>query len=250
MMQASNWIMNDAVAALNLAARERGLEARWSLVQKNGQYPSVGIFLPDLHTVINRQCPGFDRVHFAMGLECWDRGRQNTWDFDLGTDAKKPIYIGIRVHRGAQTITKSLHREIYEASVDRLQRATSPELLWQPRDKFWSVWSYIPTSRDGQVLSADEYISFAVEQALKGHDAVKNLWSGVVSGAETPDLDHPTLNVQTRQEGAPSMRPQWEYHTLDVVDTIALNALGADGWEVVGTTVTPAGSGVLLKRQR
>jgi len=249
MTLASEWVKMGAVPALNLAARERGVEARWSVVQRNGQYPSVGIFLPDLHTVVNRQCPGFDRVHFALGLECWDRARHSL-DFELGSEVEKPIYIGIRIHRGAQTITKQLHREIYEASVDRLELATSPDLQWQPRDKFWSVWSYIPTSRNGDLLSAEEYMDFAVDQALKGHDAVKNLWSGMAGAVETQDFDPAPIRVQPRQEGLATTRPQWEYLTLDAVDTVALNALGADGWEVVGMTGTETGSGVLLKRQR
>jgi len=249
MTLASQWIVSDAVAALNLAAQQQGTEARWSLVQGLSQYPSVGIFLPGLHTVVNRQCPAFDRVHFALGFERWNR-RNEKFEFDLGTETSKPIYIGIRIHRGAQTITKSLHREIYEASVDRLRRATSPELEWRPRDKFWSVWSYIPTSRDGQLLSAEDYTAFVVEQALKGHEAIKDLWSPGADTTESHEFDRFPPTVSPRPRLASGARPQWEYHTLEVVDIIALNALGADGWEVVGMTGTETGLGVLLKRQR
>ena len=244
----STWLANDAVTELNAAARSHNADAGWAVAQRTGQFMAVGIALPDLRSMVNQVCPGFDRVHFALGV---DRGKPTAYpnDFALGTDQPEPLYLGIRIHRGSQTVTKALHREIYETAVDHLQKATSPHLHWQPRGQFWSVWAYIPTSIDGRVLSATEYKEFAIDEALKGHRAVKNLWSGGTTGSSS--FGDSVGAIPGTAFTAPSgHRPTFEYLTLDTIDVGVLNSLGADGWEVVGTTVTPAGSGVLLKRQR
>jgi hypothetical protein len=249
MKKVSEWLGNHAVAELNAAAREQEIESGWTVAQKTGQYMAVGIALPALRNLVNSVCPGFDRVHFALGV---DRGKPRDLfpnDFTLGTEQAKPLYLGIRIHRGSQTVTRALHREIFETAVDHLQRATSPDLVWQPRDQFWSVWAYLPTSRDGEVLSAHAYKEFAIDEALKGFRSVKSLWDGDQSLGSAREFTAGS-SAPTRSQRPNSERATFEYLTLDSIDVSVLNSLGADGWEVVGTTVTPTGSGVLLKRQR
>jgi len=243
MMNAAEWLRLDlpdrtclAADDLNREASLRGMDARWVGVQRGEKYRAVGIDLPDLRARIARAAEGFDRVHFAVGLDV-ERG-----NFVLGEECATPVYLGIRVHRGAQTINKYLHREIFDTSIDRLQRATDNSLLWRPRDQFWSVWAYVPTTVNGELLSGDAYRAFVVDQALKGHAAVANLWAGVAAAPPIAPLP-PTALVAG---GGPR---RFTYRTaVNPIDE-TLNALGAEGWEAVGLNQTADGPAILLKRE-
>ena len=240
-MRASTWLNLElpkrhclAANDLNRAALERGADARWSGVQRGEHFRAVGIDLPDLRAMINQRTHGFDRVHFAAGLDV-----RNS-DFVLGEECAQPVYLGVRIHRGAQTVSRALHDEIYHAAIDRLQRATDPALLWQPRGQFWSIWAYVPTTVNGVLLSDEEYRSFVVDQALKGHAAIANLWAGAGHHAAVGGLSHATNATLSRR---------FEYQTIHNATDEVLNTHGAEGWEAVGITHTTDGPGVLLKRQ-
>ena len=157
-MSALQWMWNDLPKRLSFEFQYLGLPIKVEQVgtSMSNQFPRIGVPLRSLglrmDAVEARKSPY--RVHWAVGTN-----NKIGETHELGKSSPTPLWIGLSVYTGAETISKPLHDKIFEKLRDPLQRVC-PALNWQSRHKSdkWSIYAYVPTEwNEVGTLSAECY---------------------------------------------------------------------------------------------